>query len=60
MKNSMHRRRMRIVKMVPEEDTSYDEVIRDIQDIGKWYIKNREARELFMKKIRQLCLMLGC
>ena len=46
-------------RMIKDEDTAYDEVIREIGDFGLANIKDEKAKKLFMQKINQLMRLLN-
>lgn len=50
----MGKKILKEVRMVKDEDTAYDEVMRDIGSIGDNFIINKEAKELFKKKVNQV------
>ena len=41
-------------RMVKDDDTAYDEVAKEIRDIGMHFIENKRAKKLFFAKIKQL------
>lgn len=45
--------------MRKDEDTAYDEVIKEIGDIGMSYIKQPQIKAEFMKHINQLMRLLN-
>jgi hypothetical protein len=47
------------LKMIRDDDTSYDEVARDAGYIGVKYIKDKKVVELFVQKINQLMRLLN-
>ncbi len=50
---------IRKIKMEKDENTAYDEVVRDIAIIGDNFIKHKKEYSLFKKKINQLMRLLN-
>ena len=46
-------------KIENDEDTAYDEVIRDLKGLSHKYIKDEEIRKIFFAKLEQLERLLG-